>query len=106
MAHKGSWDDGGGSLADMRKALTEYKVDVALSGDGHIYNFVRDPQTLKLMVPGAFSDSSDGYFLIHITLSSGAIDVDHFLFTGELQWPLKSPRLSDRTFKVASGVPH
>lgn len=85
MAHKGSWYNGGGPLADMPKALAEYKVDVALCGDGHIYNFARDPRTLKLMVPGAFSDSSDGYFLIHITPSSGAIELDHFRFTGELK---------------------
>ena len=85
MAHKGSWYNGGGPLADMAKALAEFRVDVALSGDGHIYNFVRDTNTLKLMVPGAFSDSSDGYFLIGITPSTGAIDVDHFRYTGELK---------------------
>ena len=36
-------------------------------------------------VPGAFSDSSDGYFLIHITPSNGLIELDHFRFTRELK---------------------
>jgi len=84
MAHKGSWYNGGGPLADMPRALKEYKVDVALCGDGHIYHRSPDPQTLKLMVPGAFSDSSDGYFLIHLTPADGKIELDH-RFNGDLK---------------------
>jgi hypothetical protein len=85
MAHQGSWYNVKGPLADMAKALAEYNVDVALCGDGHFYNYVPDKNTLKLMAPGAYSDSSDGYFLISITPKTGGTDVEHYRFTGELK---------------------
>ena len=75
-------DRGQAEATRPKRSRPGYEPDNAA---GHSYKFAPDPRTLKLMVPGAFSDSSDGYFLIHITPSNGLIELDHFRFTRELK---------------------
>ncbi|MCE9548075.1 MAG: metallophosphoesterase [Planctomycetia bacterium] len=90
MAHRGTWHREGGALTGIVQALADEHVDVALCGDGHVYSYTKDPWTLKLMAPGAFSDGGDGYFLVRMTPSTGKIatdkiTVEHYRFTGELK---------------------
>ena len=83
MAHDGIWHKGSGATKPIARLLAKHRVDVALCGDGHSYYSIKDPWTMKFMVPGAFQGGSDGWFLIKIHPTTGRIVMEHYRHTGK-----------------------
>jgi lysophospholipase L1-like esterase len=83
MAHDGIWHKGSGATAPIARLLNKHHVDMALCGDGHSYYAIKDPWTMKFMVPGAFQGGSDGWFLIKLTHATGKISMEHYRYTGK-----------------------
>jgi len=68
IAHDIFWFDQKGEtfLGRLNALLTKYRVDLALCGDGHHYFHVKDPVTLKLMLPDCFTPGRGGYLRIGV----------------------------------------